>query len=1237
MAKNPIDCLTKHAPHLLDAFNKTAGKDKAAATELALKEFEGLFGEMEALKKEVQGKNYKPTKYVSPDKSDIVKKINEEYDSKIKTLEEQSLSTKPEIKNEEPQAPKISKPTEKESITVEGTGEAGKEAGGGKEPPKGKVDTDELRNPKAFANRLVNAKNTPESAREGIKKEGLEYEPQSQKEAHELAKTILDEAGMDEAVLQAQAGKFGGDVNTLVQTEALNRLTDMEAAAKTPQEKIDAAAKFAEITIGLDKSLRKQGQGISAVDYFYKKSPLGVQMVENAKRKEDFEGWAKKKDQSWKEFFTEMMKEPEFETVVKEQVKEELKKERAEARASRIKKVDDFFDKAKDQFKGGAAYSTIIPPKVITTALEGMKQAYHAGEKVAKIIEDAVDYISEQLGNASWDKDKFRKEWQEKLKEKESKKPLTDEELKLKILDKFRNKLKGLTDKQKEDVVRKSFQKIVESGGLDYADFRKIIAEVTGRSEMTEAEATKLKELVAETNKVDDAAKRAREERTPKSLKKFREAEISAGKATRELNTLLYNRPNITKRLTSMLQLNTLGVAALVNNPVYNVINQLGIRTPVGVIKTGIDRSIQAVGKAFGKDIQPETNVLSLQVQREFFKKLGLGTRESVGQFLTGLNRMDYIQKEIHGQQIRPITSIKELWEAAKGERNLSKKQVVDKILQASPQGWTAELIARTLNLGDKPQRFAAEGAQAAAFAKGLGLKDIDYDLFIEFPREEAYRAYKEKGLSDAEAAKKADYIKDTIIKEGERSTFQQDNFLNDALNKITGGKDSGLGGLAKATIISPYIKIPSNAYWSYFNIVNPEVALLQSFIYGAKAVAKKTSGTKFSFDKHNSTAAKDLNEAKYWFAHATVGFATRAVITSLVAAGVFRSSNTGDDTKKEREGEQFYESQGTVNVDKLWAYMNGEDPSKVKGGLTIQNRWFGHWGSVGNTIAKREEEMTPEQKENRDDYWEQMMGNLEISSLKELEQGVFGNTSSLLQAWNRGSFQNWGVNTMNMFTNIIHPAAFAQVSKNQLPYYTKTKADTFGEELKNAMLTRSSWLRKATGQYPPSKVSIWGDKMEREGNMAQKLFGFSKANDDNFAQPIYDDYKKTDDTNFFPSAVKPEVTVDGERIKLPVKQGYELEELVGQNRKNLIAPFINGMAEYDGYKYSDLKSDESKIAALRIIYSMGYERGVDEFKQRHPEYQNVKEEEDKEIRKERERLNKEFKESLKDEVPEKD
>jgi hypothetical protein len=1065
------------------------------------------------------------------------------------------------------------------------------------------VEEEPLKN-KSLANRLVNATNVSESAKEGIKAAGLKYEPKSQQEAQDLAKAILDENGIDDSVLRARAGDFGGDVNTLVQTEALSRLKDMEDGAKTKAEAVEFAKKFAEIAINLDEHLRKQGRGISALNFFYKKSALGIQMVENANRKQEFEQWSKPKDKSWKEAFDEMMKEPEF----KDLVKEEVKKERAGERESRKEKVHKAIDdtlskwakKLSADLPGGTEKQGIGIDEVLKAVGATMKKAYDAGEAIGKIVQDAIDYISDKIGHSEWDKEGFRAEWEQKLKDKQSKKPLTDEELKAKILDKFRNKLKGLSDSQKEDVVRKSFAKIVESGGLDYADFRKIIADVTGRGEMTDAEAKRLRELVNETNAVDEAGKKARTERTQESRKAFTEAEKKAGKAAKELNQLLYNKPNITKRLTSLMQLNTLGIPALVNNPIYNVINHLGVRLPVGIIKTGIERAIQVGAKLMGKEYLPETDVLSVKVQKEFFKKLGLGTKEAVKKFITGLDRADYLNKEIQGDAIRPASAYRDLWAYSQGKKNLTKAQIIDKIIQASPPGITAEIIARTLNLGDKPQRFAAEGAQAAAFAKSLGLKDIDYDLFIDFPREEAYRVYKAKGLSDAEAGKKADYIKDTIVKEGERSTFQQDNMLNDMLNRVFGGQKSGVGGLLKATVVSPYIKIPSNAYWSYYNIVNPEVAMLQSMIYAGKAFAK-TKGAKFSFDKPNSSAEKDIHEAKYWLAHAAIGMATRAVIMGMVSAGIYRSGNTGDDTKKEREGEQFYENQGTINVSKLSAWLRGEDPNKVKNGLVIANRWFGHWGTVGNTIARKNEEMTPEQKKEQSDFWDVAVGGMELYALQDFEQGVFGNTQSLLEAMQQGiktgdigyGLQRWGVNTLNMFANIVHPAASAQVEKAMLPYYTKAKADTFMQEVKNSMLTRSAILRNVLNQYPPSKIGIWGDRLDKKDNVPMRLFGISRANDDNFAQPIYEDYKKTNDIGLFPPAVMPVLNDK----KLNSEQALKLEEYVGHARKALIAPFINDQAEIQGFfvKYSQLK-DEDKKYVLQYLYGLGRDEGIKKF-----------------------------------------
>jgi hypothetical protein len=520
--------------------------------------------------------------------------------------------------------------------------------------------------------------------------------------------------------------------------------------------------------------------------------------------------------------------------------------------------------------------------------------------------------------------------------------------------------------------------------------------------------------------------------------------------------------------------------------------------------------------------------------------------------------------------------------------------------------------VARMLNIGDKPQRFAAEGAQAAAFAKALGLKDIDYNIFIEFPREEAYRIYKERGMSDEQAAKKADGLRDAILKEGQRSTFQQDNILTKhVLGKIFGdaGKGSGWGQFVQAMTVSPFIKIPANAYWSFYNLVNPEIAMLQAMLYGGKSIAKRNNpDKKFVFDSPTTSSEKDLREARYWFAHAVVGIALRAGVIALVKAGVYRPASDDDESKKEREGKIMFEQQGTVNITKLFAVITGKDPNAVKGGVTMSNRWFGQLGSIGNTIARKYEDMTPEQREKQDEFWNIAFGGLELEALGELEQGVFSNTSALLGALgDSGSMFNMNrylLNTIGMFTNIVHPATFAQISRAQLPYATTARADSFKKELKNTMLQRSKTLRKLTGEHPPTKLNAWGEQMKRPGNWVMRLFGVNVLNGDNFAQPIYEDMKRTGDTGFFPPAVLPKI---GDQ-KLTTEQLEDLQEFIGQERKSLIAPFINDQSKVVGSKrYSEL-SDEDKKRLLQLQYTWGRSMGLIKFKQKYPEFKIKKE-----------------------------
>lgn len=1054
-------------------------------------------------------------------------------------------------------------------------------------------------NDKSILNRINSSENIPESVKEKFK-DDLKYEVKSKEEAKSIAKNIIKEYGTDDAVTLAEANKFHGDVNSFIFSEAINDTYIKESEAKTPEEKLKYAEQWADYAIRFDESARSKGRFISAISDFYKKSPLGIKFVENERRNEDFKKWYKAKEGSYKEVFDELVQDPKFKSLIGEEVQKGLKEERAAQRQANRKKIEDFFENAK--LKGNNLYAVPIPPKVINGALEIMKQSVLAGESVVNAVNKAIEHISKEVKD--WDKEKFRKEYETKLSSIEGKagkreKEELPEDAKNKILDKFRKKLKGLDESQKEQVIRKSFKQLVENGALEYNDFKKIIAETIGYGEVTPEEAAKITKLVNDINSVDDLAESIRNEgnRSEQNLLKYQKAKKEAEKSATELNKMVYNKTNISNRLLSIMQLNTLGIPSLINNPIFNIWNQATVRFPNAVSMTVLDQILyggsKVSNKLFGTGVLlPENNVLASQ--KEFFKKALQGGKLSTEQLFTGLTNKDYFQKEIYSSQIHPFTSIKDLWNWKFNGKSLTPAQVADKSIQATV-GLPAEIVARALNIGDKPQRFAAEGAQAAVFAKNLGLKDIDYKYFLEFPKEEAYRVFKKQGLSDDVAMKKAEEIQERIIKQGEESTFQQENLINEVINSavnIASSYGAGAEGVVKAikTLNMPYLKIPLNASWSVYNLANPQVAFLQSAIYGARAI--------------KSRSASDIQQSKKWFAHGVTGIALTGIAGALVSNGIINASNRSDETsKKERQGEKTYEQQNSINVTKLNAYLRGENPDDVKNSLNVDLKWFGNVGNILNIQAIKDEEMTPEQRKNGMSFMEDMLSSMSISSMELIENGVFSNTSGLLTAIDKGGnfADSYALNLINMGTNIVQPAMFAQMSRAQLPYYSQQKADTFMEELKNNLLTRSSVLRSLSDKYPPSQIGVWGDRLDRKDNVAMKLFGISSNNNDNFAQPIYNDYKKTNNTAFLPPAVKPEVN----GFELNVSQTNKLETLVGQARKNLVSPFVNDGAKLDGFKdkyYSKL-SEEDKTKALGILYKEGYKVGEKQFTDLYPEF----------------------------------
>jgi hypothetical protein len=236
------------------------------------------------------------------------------------------------------------------------------------------------------------------------------------------------------------------------------------------------------------------------------------------------------------------------------------------------------------------------------------------------------------------------------------------------------------------------------------------------------------------------------------------------------------------------------------------------------------------------------------------------------------------------------------------------------------------------------------------------------------------------------------------------------------------------------------------------------------------------------------------------------------------------------------------------------------------------------------------------------------MIGGMELEGLKEFEQSVFGNASSLYKLVNSGEIgygaKKYGLNTINLLTNAVHPAWLAQDSKAMLKTQTTTKSDTFLGEVKNLMLQRSSWLRAFLNEQPPSKLNAWGDVMPRGGSHFMKVAGVSKQGDD-FAKVIYDDSKRTGENLYPPAVIVPD-EIGG--VKLTASQKYDYEKYIKQERKKLIEPFIDDQSIVLGKnKYSEL-SDDDKKRLLELQYIWGRSMGIIKFKKKYPEFKVKKE-----------------------------
>lgn len=484
--------------------------------------------------------------------------------------------------------------------------------------------------------------------------------------------------------------------------------------------------------------------------------------------------------------------------------------------------------------------------------------------------------------------------------------------------------------------------------------------------------------------------------------------------------------------------------------------------------------------------------------------------------------------------------------------------------------GWSAEAVARILNLGDKPFRFASEYAKAEQLAQEKGLKGIDKEVFIIAP----------------------DAISEEIIRShGEEMTLQQKNIVTQyldaggsALKRFIEekGTDSRflLGGIKILGYgTQPFLNTPLNAFVEFMNYAFPPIAL-------AKAARSALKGDNEAAVKHS--------------AQAVIGMAMGYVALELVKNGILVPDTEDDDAAKEREGVMAYAKPGQLNWSGLVRLVSGENPEPQKGDNYVDIKYWGFMGMVLMAKASqyKEEPIKTVQEQNA---MEDMIRAFPASIKVGLTEGVFSSTGTLFKALTLGGgySDQWLLGMASVYQNAIQPQLLVSISRAGNEFYRDTKGMTLSETAVNKIKERT-WQADEL----PKKVNIWGDYIPTvpAGNNAYfwHFFSLNKStilDNDKFGYQLYDLYTKTKNEKVFPPSLKREIS----GIKMTPQEYENYKILVGKKRKALAEAYMTKRG-----KIFFTETNIDRIASeLEKEYEVGKAMGQADFLKSHPEFYN--------------------------------
>jgi hypothetical protein len=775
----------------------------------------------------------------------------------------------------------------------------------------------------------------------------------------------------------------------------------------------------------------------------------------------------------------------------------------------------------------------------------------------------------------------------------------------------LRKRLSGLNEKQKEDIVRRSIKKIIDNGGLQYDEFKDIVSDVMGIKNLTPENIKRIEELTEQANSVDQKELDFLNNPTKETLKEFKIAKQAGLQADRELFELTHNEPDIIGTVKSIATLNLLGVPTLIKNYAQNVIYQGVVRFPTSVVITASEKaayySSVLSNRFFGTKLFKPTVELSA-AQQGYFKEYNEGIIRGWNQMIKGVDEKDYFAKNQYASTLNPSKSLRDLKSAIKGDLFLTTAQKIDKGIQAT-LGWQPYAISRGMIYGDKPPRYAAQGAAAIQIAHTeLNIKDpVQMEAFILSPEKYSYNQYIKEGKNSKQAGELSKGVAQRIIDAGAKATFQNENYLNDFLSKIdewakVGDKDKAaakvikpVGAIGKALTL-PFIKTPANIMWAYFKMANPTLTLGKSIAEEAYAKNRLSKGDIVGYREYQK-------KAKESFATAVVGYGFTLAAVALAQKGLIRTSNDEDDKARESAGESFFGKDNELNLGKL---LGSDD-------MWVDLSWFSAVGTILDTQARIIEDKKAKGKKDLSyDYVDDFLSTLKYSASASMNTLVFDQGAKTIDALRKGGsyFDYWATQTFNTVSNMFTGGTFPAISKALLPEKSNLKADNLVDQIMNNQKQRNLFVRWAAG-YPTSKISMWGEPIKNDNSVKgvmNQMLGFEQSHANKFGAILYDDQQRTGRNEFFPTVEDYKVRVNGKDVPITVEQKRDLDIFIGTARKSLISPFVYDKAYIPGYNnvYSKL-NDDDKIDALSVIYKKAKEAGFSKFKEKYKQYNNTK------------------------------